>query len=154
MARQVLDFDEVREFIEKSSETTAMYIGCDSQRHRKRGKSRVSYARTIMVHIDGNKGCKLFGDVIVIQEAGDMFTRLMKETEIVLEVYEEIALACGDRHFEIHLDVNPDPKYKSHSVLSAATGWVRGVTGITPKVKPEAFAASHAADREAKRITR
>lgn len=152
MARKELDFDEVREFIENSSETTAVYIGCDSQLHRKRGKSRVSYARTIMVHIDGNKGCKLFGDVIVEQGNGAMEHRLFREVEIVLGVYEEIKDACGDRKFEIHLDVNPDPKYKSNSVLSATTGWVRGVTGIDPKVKPEAFAASYAADREAKRV--
>ena len=154
MARYELDFDEVRAYIEASSEITSIYIGCDSQVHRKRGKTRVSYARTIMVHKDSSNGCHLFGGVIVLDESGDMHQRLMKETEISIAVYEEIFLAIGNRHVEIHLDVNPDAKYKSSSVLSAATGWVRGVTGITPKVKPEAFAASHAADREAKRTKR
>lgn len=151
MYADALDFDEVRKFIEDSSETTAIYIGCDSQVHSKHKRKVVSYGRTIVVHIDSNRGCRVFGDVIVQPSNGDLRGRLMKEVEIVLGLFEEIYLSCGDRPFQIHLDVNPNPKFKSNKVIAEAVGWVRGVTGIDPHVKPDACAASFAADKRAKR---
>ena len=147
----MMDYDEVRKYIEASSLTTAIYIGCDSQRHRKNKKSYASFARTVIVHIDGKHGCKVFGDVVVEPDYGNMRQRLMKEVEFVLQIFEEIYLSCGDRPFEVHIDVNPNPTFKSNVVISEAIGWVRGVTGIEPIVKPDAFAASHCADRGAKR---
>ncbi|MCK4704699.1 MAG: hypothetical protein KAT90_04395 [Gammaproteobacteria bacterium] len=146
-----LDFDEVRTFISESSETTAIYIGCDSQVHSKNKAKVTSFARTIVVHKDGNKGCRVFGDVVVKKVFGPIRDRLLAEVEIVLELFEEIYLSCGDRPFQIHLDVNSDKRFESNKVMAEAVGWVRGVTGIDPKVKPDAFAASFAADKGAKR---
>ena len=142
-------YEEAIEFIEQSSLETAIYIGCDSQVHKKSGKCFASFARTIVVHIDGNKGCRVFGDVVVRPDHGNIRQRLMTEVEFVLEIFDKIYLYCDDRPFEVHLDINPNPLYKSSAVISEATGWVRGVTGFEPKVKPEAFAASYCADRSA-----
>ena len=40
---------------------------------------------------------------------------LMKEVEIVTAGALEIVEIVGDRHFEIHLDINPSPEHKSLS---------------------------------------
>ena len=59
----------------------------------------------------------------------------------------EILDVVGDRHLEIHLDLNTDPNHKSNVALREATGLVFGMIGIEPKVKHESWAASTAADR-------
>jgi predicted RNase H-related nuclease YkuK (DUF458 family) len=45
------------------------------------------------------------------------------------------------------LDINPDEQYGSSCVISQAVGYIKGVCNVIPFVKPEAFAASYAADR-------
>jgi predicted RNase H-related nuclease YkuK (DUF458 family) len=52
----------------------------------------------------------------------------------------------GDRHFEVHIDINPNPRYKSNVAVKEALGYVKGNLGIDAKIKPDAFAAMHAAD--------
>ena len=44
------------------------------------------------------------------------------------------------------MDINTDPMEGSSCVAQQAAGYVLGVTGIEPKLKPEGFAASHGAD--------
>ena len=70
----------------------------------------------------------------------------MREVYLVAECFELFMDQLIDREVEIHLDINPNEKHKSSSVVSQACGYVMGMTGIQPKIKDEAFAASHAAD--------
>ena len=48
---------------------------------------------------------------------------------------------------EVHLDINPDDHHASSNVVAQAIGYIRGTCNVIPLVKPEAFAASYAADR-------
>jgi predicted RNase H-related nuclease YkuK (DUF458 family) len=66
-----------------------------------------------------------------------------KASQMYIDLFEHI----GDRHCEVHLDINPDEMHGSSCVIQQATGYIRGMCGFAPKVKPEAFAASYAADR-------
>ncbi len=59
--------------------------------------------------------------------------------------YIDCALGNG-YDVEIHLDINTDPMEGSSCVAQQAAGYVLGVTGLEPKLKPEGFAASHGAD--------
>jgi predicted RNase H-related nuclease YkuK (DUF458 family) len=52
-----------------------------------------------------------------------------------------------DRDVEVHLDINPDEMHGSSCVINEAVGYIRGMCNVIPLVKPEAFAASFAADR-------
>ena len=63
------------------------------------------------------------------------------------ELYLELAESIGERHCEVHIDINPNEKHGSSCVIQEAVGYIRGMTGVTPKVKPEAWAASIAADK-------
>ena len=63
--------------------------------------------------------------------------------DIASKIIDEIE----DRHFELHLDLNTDPKYKSSTAVKEAIGFVLGMLGIKAKVKPNAWASSSAADK-------
>ena len=73
--------------------------------------------------------------------------RLMNEVYKVAQLYMDLAEAIGDRHAEVHLDINPDIIHGSSCVVQQAVGYVRGTCNMVPRIKPDAFAASYAADR-------
>jgi predicted RNase H-related nuclease YkuK (DUF458 family) len=150
--RKPMNINEVREFISNTSATTKIYIGADSERYcRKDGKWIADYTVAVVVHYDGNKGCKVFGDVTSEFDYDKRHDRpsfrLMNEVYRAAQMYLDLYEAIGDRHVEVHLDINPDEMHGSSCVIQQATGYIRGLCGFTPKVKPEAFAASYAADR-------
>ena len=145
------DLEEVREFIKNSSQETKIYIGTDSERFRIKGVWHADYTTAIVVHLNGKHGARVFGDVVrerdFDQKRERPAYRLMTEVYKAAEMYIALAEAIGDRYFEVHLDINPDEKHGSSCVISQATGYIKGTCNITPRVKPEAFAASYAADR-------
>jgi len=51
------------------------------------------------------------------------------------------------RNVEVHLDISPDDMHGSSCVISQAIGYIKGTCNVMPFVKPNAFAASYAADR-------
>jgi predicted RNase H-related nuclease YkuK (DUF458 family) len=81
----------------------------------------------------------------VVPRVRDNFNRLWKEVE------DSIAVAMYLRENNlseveyIDLDLNPDPKYNSNTVLRAALGYVESM-GFKARIKPNAAAASCCAD--------
>jgi predicted RNase H-related nuclease YkuK (DUF458 family) len=151
MSRE-FNIEEVKEFIQNSSATSNIYIGADSERYRGRDdKWYAEYTVAIVVHLDGSRGCKVFGKVSSERDYDKRHDRpayrLMNEVYRASEMYLELFEAIGDRHCEVHLDINPNEMHGSSCVIQQATGYIRGMCGFAPKVKPEAFAASYAADR-------
>ena len=54
----------IKEFIESQGPDTRIYIGVDSERVRGPDRQWYGvYTAAIVVHINGNNGCKLFGEV-------------------------------------------------------------------------------------------
>jgi len=146
------NIDEVRDFIQNTSDLTCIYIGADSERYR--GKDNhwyADYTVAVVIHIDGSRGCKVFGQVSTERDYDKRHDRpayrLMNEVYKASAMYLELYEAIGDRHVEVHLDINPDELHGSSCVIQQATGYIRGMCGFAPKVKPDAFAASYAADR-------
>lgn len=75
--------------------------------------------------------------------------RMVFEVGKSVEVAYEIAplLDLYDIKMEIHADINPDPKHESNKALQQAVGYILGM-GYEFKVKPDAWAASNAADKK------
>lgn len=125
----------------------SIYIGCDSQKYNKK---TAKYTVVVIVHIDDSKGCKIFGYTETEQDYDKKLSmprmRLMMEVEKVVGVYTEFEDVLIERNVEIHLDINPDPVHNSNAVFKQACGYVRGMTGIDPVTKPDAFASSHCGD--------
>jgi hypothetical protein len=142
---------EVKDYIRQSSPETKIYLGADSERVSIGGKWYADYTLAIVVHIDGKHGCKIFGDVHrerdYDQKADKPSMRLMQEVYKVSDLFHELAEVLQDRHVEVHLDINPQERYKSSVVVQQAVGYIKGTCNIDAHVKPQAFAASYAADR-------
>lgn len=147
--------EQAIEAIRASSQTSSIYVGCDSVRFKKKVKGRnqyfARYATVIVLHMDSSHGCKLFYKEDVLPDYGkkteSLVSRLIQEAAFAIEATQEIAPHLGNRHFEVHLDINADEAHASNRAASQASGYVLGVTGVKPKIKPEAFAAMFAADR-------
>jgi|TARA_R110000868_G_scaffold363856_1_gene626275 predicted RNase H-related nuclease YkuK (DUF458 family) len=146
-----LDLNKVSEFINAQGPDTKIYLGCDSERFRVNEVWYADYILAIVVHIDGKHGCKLFGEVVrerdYDQKQSKPRYRLMNEAYKVSEMYLKLADVLIDRDVEVHLDINPDEEFGSSCVINEAIGYIKGTCNVIPMVKPQAFAASYAADR-------
>jgi len=150
-----IDFEQIKLFLEQCDDNTRIYLGCDSERYRKAGTWMADYIRVIVVHKDGNNGCRLYGEVITEtdfdQKKNRPTMRLMNEAYKLSELYHRVVQFFVDNDIvlpiEMHLDLNPDKKQVSNHVVDQAIGYIRGTCNITPKIKPESWSASYAADR-------
>ncbi len=145
-----INIQEVADFINAQGPDTKIYLGADSERILVNDKYVVDYMLVVVVHINGRNGAKVFGEV-QREEAYDRDlskpkTRLITEVYKIANLYLELEpLIAHD--MSIHLDLNPSEMFGSSCVISEAIGYIKGVCGIEPKVKPEAWAASICADR-------
>lgn len=148
---KAIDLAEVTQFLKTQTPQTKIYLGCDSERLRVGNDWYADYVLAIVVHINGNNGCKLFGEVQrerdYDQRADRPSQRLMTEVYKVSELYLKLADVLEGRDVEVHLDINPDQDHGSSCVIAQAIGYIKGTCNLIPFVKPEAFAASYAADR-------
>lgn len=149
--------DQIRKYLSTASKTSKVYIGCDSKRYRVKDKKTgkvewfANYNTAVVVHINSNNGCKLFTETETERDFDKnkqkpklrMLNEAMKTAEAYIQLEEDLL----DFDVEVHLDINESPKYGSNSALAEAVGYLKGVTGLTVRVKPEAWAASYAADK-------
>jgi predicted RNase H-related nuclease YkuK (DUF458 family) len=146
-----IDIAEVTAFLAAQSPETKVYLGADSERYKRNGKWYADYTLAIVVHIDGRHGCKIFGEVQTEVDydakAGRPAMRLMNEVYKVAELFQKLVDVIGEREVQIHLDINPKECYNSSIVIQQAVGYIKGTCNVVPMVKPNAFAASYAADR-------
>lgn len=142
---------EVKDFIMAQGPNTKIYLGADSERFKIGDRWWAEYTVAIVVHIDGCHGCKIFGEVTrerdYDQRASRPSLRLMQEVYLVSEMFQRLSEVVGDKTVEVHLDINPDEMHGSSCVVQQAIGYIRGTCNVIPMVKPNAFAASYAADR-------
>ena len=146
-----LNLEEVKAFIDAQTPETKIYLGVDSERFNMNGVWYADYITAIVVHINGNNGCKIFGEVQrerdYDQKKDKPRYRLMNEVYKVSELYLKLADVLDGREVEVHLDINPNEMHGSSCVINEAVGYIRGTCNVVPLVKPNAFAASYAADR-------
>ncbi len=110
---------------------------------------------TVVTLIRPGKGGRVLFNRELISRVRELRERLWKETwrstELAMELTETPDI--GDRMQidvqAIHIDANVDPKHKSSKYVEELVGLVVG-QGFKAVVKPEAWAASHAADHAVK----
>lgn len=156
--KKKFDFEEISDFLIKQGDASKIYVGCDSVAYKKNGKWYADYYKVIVVHKDGRHGCKIFGEIETEEDFGMALStpgkkrkpnpsyRLMQEAYKVSELFLKLA-ELTTKSIEVHLDLNPNKKYASSLVIEQAIGYIKGTCNVVPFVKPEAFAASYAADR-------
>jgi len=150
MYHRKINLNDVKEYVSNCDLDTKIYLGCDSERINVRGVWHADYVVAIVIHINGNNGCKIFGQVTRERDFDKSNKkprmRLMNEVYKVAEMYLKLAEII-DNDIEVHLDINPNEMYNSSVVLNEAIGYIKGMCNVVPLVKPKAFAASYAADR-------
>ena len=145
------DWEQIEHEIKTSDPTSAVYVGCDS----KRKAEMISYATVIIIHHKGSAGGKVFKQIetepayMACKEG--IRSRLMQEVYKAGETAYKVQEWVGDRHFEVHIDISPHKEHKSNAAYSEAKGTIFGYVGLEPVFKPNAFAASCAADYDAVR---
>jgi predicted RNase H-related nuclease YkuK (DUF458 family) len=146
-----INLNEVKEFVDSQGPSTKIYIGGDSERYNEQGNWFADFTLAIVVHINGKNGCKIFGEVQkerdFDQKQNKPRMRLMTEVYKVAELYLKLQEMLPDNEIQVHLDINPDEMHGSSCVINEAVGYIRGTCNVIPLVKPQAFAASYAADR-------
>jgi predicted RNase H-related nuclease YkuK (DUF458 family) len=69
-------------------------------------------------------------------------TEVYKIADLYLKLSEVVA-----HDIEVHLDINTNEMHNSSLVVNEAVGYIRGMCNVIPMTKPNAWAASYAADR-------
>lgn len=117
-----------------------IYIGCDS--HNESGKT--TFATVIVLHYASGGGHVLFSRS-VFPIIKDRYQRLWKEVEFSVTAATELMEMGFEKPDYIDIDLNPDPKYKSNSVLRAAVGMIESL-GISARYKTKSPWAISIAD--------
>ena len=117
-----------------------IYIGCDSSNLG----DKTTFATVIVLHKE-SKG----GHVIYSRQSEDRirsrFERLWKEVELSVSAAHLLeSWGFGKPDF-IDIDLNPDPKYQSNTLLSSAVGMVESM-GISARWKSKSPWAISIAD--------
>jgi predicted RNase H-related nuclease YkuK (DUF458 family) len=142
--------EEIVDLLIGLDKSTKVYLGCDSVRFIKDGRWYARYATVAIIHKNGKNGCRIFNNISVEADydlkKNRPKMRMMNEVSKVCQLYTQLAPFIDEYDIEIHLDINTDPKHGSNCAANEAAGFVLGMTGIEPKLKPESWAASFGAD--------
>ena len=129
---------------------SSVVIASDSQQT---GKD-TEYVTVVVIHRP-TKGGRVFFSRERIPRVKELRERLWKEvwrsTELAMELTStpDIGETFPITVSEIHIDANVDPCHKSSRYVEELVGLVMG-QGFSAVVKPDAWAASHAADHAVK----
>ncbi len=142
-----MDYGEVRNYI-TSHPNAKIYAGCDSQRFKKSGIWNARFIACLIVYEkDVNK---IFAEISIEMDydknPGKPVMRLMNEVYKISAMVLELKDVLENRELEIHLDINPRKEAGSHCAFNQAVGYIKGLNGITPVTKPDAWAASCVSD--------
>lgn len=145
---------ELRSATSEVGGTAEVIIACDSQQVGQ----HTEYVTVVVVHrtgLTGGKGGRVFFCRERVPRVKELRERLWKEAWRSVELAMELTATpdVGEVYpieiSAIHIDANVDPKHKSSKYVEELVGLVMG-QGFRAVVKPEAFAASHAADHAVK----
>lgn len=136
-----------------------VHIGTDSQQ----AKTMTEYV-TVIVLLTPSKGGRVFYFREKVPRIRSLRERLHKEVWMSTELGMELtaspdiesdfgvgSILGEDNEMTIHVDVNPDERHKSSAYVQELAGMVAS-QGFKCLLKPDAWAASHAADHVVKTV--
>ena len=122
-------------------------IGTDSQ-----NAGPVTEYITVVVVLTPSKGGRVFYSRERVSRIRSLRERLMKEVWMSVELGMELNPVIPDTSaLTIHIDANPDVRFRSSDCVHEMVGLVVG-QGFKHVLKPDSWAASHAADHIVKGI--
>lgn len=138
--RQVDLLAEMKATMEENPDREVI-IGTDSQ-----NSGHITEYITVVVVLTPSKGGRVFYTRDRVPRIRSLRERLMKEAWMSVELGMELSAVVPDTSkMTIHIDANPDTQFRSSDVVQEMVGLVVG-QGFGAVTKPDAWAASHAAD--------
>jgi hypothetical protein len=138
--RQVDLQDELKALM-REDPAREVVIGTDSQ-----NDGRYTEYITVVIVLLPGKGGRCFFTRERVPRIRSLRERLMKEVWMSVELGIELNPVIPETsRLTVHIDANPDTKFKSSDVVQEMVGLVLG-QGFGAVTKPDAWAASHAAD--------
>jgi len=136
---------ELKAFLKSESDSTVVHIGTDAQKTGR--KDMCNYVLCVIVHDPAGRGCRVFYLKFRNIDTHGLYEKLYNETMLSLQIAVELTEkmpSLRDRIL-IHVDANPDTRFKSSSHVKNLAGMVMGY-GFKHVLKPDSWCSSHAAD--------
>ena len=145
---EIISFLEILSMIERHTlDDGRVYVGCDSQL----GNALCTFATAICLHGGKNKTSTYFfiKDKTRNKSMKDLRSRIDAEVSRAMDTVFLIIEADPDVQIEMHVDIGRTARSKTRKYVDSILGWVNG-TGISCKIKPDAWASASVADRHTK----
>ena len=153
------DVKKIKDYINKYP-NAKIFIGCDSQKvsNKKRKKLHLKeksarFVTAVVVYEKDHN--KIFWEVSrerdIDVQPGKPFNRMMNEVYKVSDITLQLMDVLVDRDFEIHLDISTEEFNGSNCAMGAAIGYIWGVIGVEPILKPNSWVASTVSDHIVKK---
>ena len=126
--KQVSLIDYLKDWLDKNPDHR-LYIGCDSHN----SGNKTTFAVAIVLHHTGKGGHVIYSRLIT-PKMTSKHERLWKEVELSVETAQNIIDNGIQKPDYIDIDLNPDPRYQSNSLLRAAVGLIESM-GIEARYK-------------------
>lgn len=114
--------DYIKDYLSKRNDVEIL-VGCDSQSYR---NTKTVYGTVIALYTPG-KGAHVLCTRESVPIEKNTSVRLLNEVWKSIEVAEYLRNNGLPKPSYIDIDLNPDPKFKSNSVLRQAIGLVTGM---------------------------
>ena len=122
-----------------------IYVGTDSQQDGQ----RTQFVTVVVVHTP-TKGGRVFYTTETVPRIQSLRERLLKEVWMSVQLALEITPFINEASsMEVHVDANPNTKFKSSQYVKELTSMVVS-QGFHAVLKPDAWAAMHVADHVVK----
>lgn len=99
-----------------------IYVGCDSHN----SGNKTTFAVAVVMHNPGKGGHVVYSK-LVLPRITSKHERLWKEVELSVETAQSMIDHGIQKPDYIDVDLNPDPKYQSNSLLRAAVGLIESM---------------------------
>jgi uncharacterized protein len=116
-----------------------VHVGTDSLQ-----TGRFTQFCTVVIVHTPSKGGRVAYSREVVPRISSLRERLQKEVWKSVTVAMALAPIVPER-LSVHIDANPEPRHRSSQFVQELVGMVMG-QGFRAIIKPDAYAASHAAD--------
>ena len=142
----VTSLQHVLDSVKANKDNCEIHVGCDSHFV----KDKCVFAIVVAMYEYGKGGTYFFARLKVSRRLFmNMKLRLLKEVELAITLADLLSVFLERENLNVHLDINPDKRFKSSQVFTPATSWVKSL-GYQCIVKPDSWASSWLADAYAK----
>lgn len=138
--------DPAVEIVDALKGIKTVYVGTDSQQDG----HVTQFVTVVVVHNPGKGGRAFYAVETVRPRIKSLRERLLKEVWMSVQLAMEMhPLLAEESILEVHVDANPNVKFKSSAYVKELTALVVS-QGFRAVLKPDAWTASHIADHVVK----